>query len=86
MPTKAEPKIVAISINYNASIKGNMEKIDAKKHKYESIQFSDSETRTYNVEGMTEAAVDEFIIATREEMVERVDGHIMGAYVDTFGE
>lgn len=84
MSAKATPKIVSVTINYNASIKGNLERIDPKR-KYESVQFSDSESRSYNVEGMTEEEVDQFLAATREEMVERIDGYIMGAYQETFG-
>lgn len=85
MAVKATPKLVQVSINYNSSLKGNLEKIDKKKHAYESVQFSDSESRTYDVTGMDEADVDKFLAAVREEMVDRVDGYVQGAYVETFG-
>lgn len=81
---KATPKLVSVSINYNASMKANLAKVDPKKHAYESISYSDSETRTYNVEGMSEEDVDEFLAAVRLEMVDRVDGYVQGAYVETF--
>lgn len=69
----AEPKLVQVAINYNAGVKANL-------GKYESGTCSDSETRTYNVEGMSEAEVDAFLADVRASMKERVDQYVENGY------
>jgi PHP family Zn ribbon phosphoesterase len=69
----AEPKLVQVAINYNAGVKANL-------GKYESGSCSDSETRTYNVEGMPEDEVDAFLVAQRVVMKERVDKYVEDGY------
>lgn len=80
---KVTPKITSVTVNYNASIKANLEKLGAQ-YKYESMQVSDSESRTYDVTGMDEAEVDKFADAIREVLKEKIDERVMAGYAEIF--
>lgn len=77
------PKLTTVTINYYSSIKANLEKL-GKEYKYENMTVGDSETRTYNVEDMDEADVDEFIAETRLVIKERIDDYTMASYNEIF--
>lgn len=82
---QVEPKITTVVVNYNSSLKFSLEPL-GKEYKFDSLQVGDSETRTYDVTGMSEENVDAFVEATREVLKHRIDAGLDKVRAETLDD
>ena len=72
------PKLTSVTINYNSGVKINI-------GNYESYSIGDSESRTYDVSDLDETQVEEFIVAVREDIMNRIDDYVEAGYATVKG-